>query len=326
MRNERQTRRQEQCNHADHADQAEFLGEHGEHEIRVRLRKVEKLLHAAAEADAEPLAAADRDQGLRQLEAAVERIGPRIEKRGEALDPIGCQVDEQAEGEHGRADHRGQIAQSRAGHEQHGESGREQHGRGAEIRLEQQQQRGECEQADGLEQPRQRVPEFGALAHAVAADPVEHEHPRQLGNLKIHGADAQPALCSVDRGAETGDLDEHQQAEAEQQQREARLVPDLRRHARDQPRETHAHDPIAELAFEVEEWVGRGARRDRHRGRGDHDQADQQQSGDQAKQEPIPGERHAFTGANAVTHRRGAHAGLPASCLTAAANASPRCA
>jgi hypothetical protein len=35
----------------------------------VRLRQVEKLLHAAAEADAEPAAAADRDQRLRELEA-----------------------------------------------------------------------------------------------------------------------------------------------------------------------------------------------------------------------------------------------------------------
>ena len=37
-------------------------------------RQIEQLLHARAEPDADPLAAADRDQRLRQLEAAVEAV------------------------------------------------------------------------------------------------------------------------------------------------------------------------------------------------------------------------------------------------------------
>ena len=80
--------RDEQGEHAEHAHQSELLGEHGEHEIGVRLGQIEQLLHAAAEADAEPGAAADRDQRLRQLKAAVEGIVPGMQKAGEPLQAI----------------------------------------------------------------------------------------------------------------------------------------------------------------------------------------------------------------------------------------------
>ena len=71
-----------------HAGEPEFLGEHGEEKIRVRLGQVEELLHARAQSHAEPFAAADRDQRLRQLKAAVVRIRPGVEKRREAPQPV----------------------------------------------------------------------------------------------------------------------------------------------------------------------------------------------------------------------------------------------
>ena len=58
-------------------EQAEFLGQHREQEVGVRLGQVEQLLHALPEPDAEPLAAADGDQRLGELEAAAERDPPR---------------------------------------------------------------------------------------------------------------------------------------------------------------------------------------------------------------------------------------------------------
>ena len=70
------------------AREAELLDEHGEHEVRVRLRQVEQLLHALAQAHAAPFAAADRHQRLRQLEARRERIRPRIAERHEPHDAI----------------------------------------------------------------------------------------------------------------------------------------------------------------------------------------------------------------------------------------------
>ena len=60
----------------------------GEDEIGVRFGQIEKFLHARAETDAEPFAATDRDQRLRQLESVVERMFPRIEERGETLDAV----------------------------------------------------------------------------------------------------------------------------------------------------------------------------------------------------------------------------------------------
>ena len=62
---------------SDDADEAELLGQHREQEVGVRLGQIEELLHALAEPDAEPLAAADGDQRLRELEAAVVTGRPR---------------------------------------------------------------------------------------------------------------------------------------------------------------------------------------------------------------------------------------------------------
>src|SRR5574339_523971 len=44
-----------------HAGEAELLGDHREQEVGVRLRQVEELLHARAEADAQPLATSEGD-------------------------------------------------------------------------------------------------------------------------------------------------------------------------------------------------------------------------------------------------------------------------
>ena len=60
--------------------EAELLGDHREQEIGVRLGQVEELLDARAEAHAEPFAAAERDQRVRQLVALAERVGPGVEE------------------------------------------------------------------------------------------------------------------------------------------------------------------------------------------------------------------------------------------------------
>ena len=69
-----------------HADQAELLADHRQQEVGVRFRQVVQLLDAAAEADAEPFAAAERDQRVRQLVGLARRVVllPRIEVREDA--------------------------------------------------------------------------------------------------------------------------------------------------------------------------------------------------------------------------------------------------
>ncbi len=66
----------EQRERQHHAHEAQLFGQHREQEVRVRFRQIEQLLHAAAEADAEPFTAADGDERLRELEAAVLVVTP----------------------------------------------------------------------------------------------------------------------------------------------------------------------------------------------------------------------------------------------------------
>src|SRR5206468_8990875 len=69
------------------ADEAELLADHREQEVGVRLGQVVQLLDARAEALAEDLAAAERDQRMRQLVRLAERVllVPRVEVREDAL-------------------------------------------------------------------------------------------------------------------------------------------------------------------------------------------------------------------------------------------------
>ena len=78
----------EQADDDEHAGEAQLLGDDRQQEIGVRFGQVEELLDRGAQPDAEPLAAAEGDQRMRQLVALAERIGPRIEERGEPLQPV----------------------------------------------------------------------------------------------------------------------------------------------------------------------------------------------------------------------------------------------
>ena len=67
-----------QRHHQADADEAKLFTDHGENEVGMHFGQVVQLQHGAAEADARPFAATDRHQGIGQLVAAAERIGPRI--------------------------------------------------------------------------------------------------------------------------------------------------------------------------------------------------------------------------------------------------------
>ena len=70
------------------AHEAELLGDHRIDEIGVRLGQEEQLLHAVHQPFAPHAARADSDERLNDLEAAAERIAPRIEKGQQAAAPI----------------------------------------------------------------------------------------------------------------------------------------------------------------------------------------------------------------------------------------------
>ena len=67
----------EQRQQEGHAQQAEFLGQHRKDEVGVGFGQVEQFLDAGAQAHAQHLAAAHRDQRLGELETAVEGVLPR---------------------------------------------------------------------------------------------------------------------------------------------------------------------------------------------------------------------------------------------------------
>ena len=142
----------EQRDHERRADEAELLDEHREHEVGMRFGQIEELLHALAEPDAEPLAAPDRDQRLRELEPARVRVGPRIEELRQALEAIGRGERERAEREAADECPEQEVAHPRARDEQHSKARRREHDRRAEVGLEQQQHRRRADQEQRLEQ------------------------------------------------------------------------------------------------------------------------------------------------------------------------------
>ncbi|MNY12876.1 hypothetical protein D3C86_1459810 [compost metagenome] len=90
----------EQRDRAQGTHGAQLFGQDREHEVGVRFRQVELFLHAVAQANAQPLAATERDQGLGQLIAGTELVGPRIGEVGQTRHSIRLHLDQQ----HHRAD------------------------------------------------------------------------------------------------------------------------------------------------------------------------------------------------------------------------------
>ncbi len=105
----------------------------------MRLGQVEQLFDARAEADAEPLAAAERDQRVRQLVALAQRIRPRIEKAGEALQSIRRDADHQPQRDRQQEPEADEQAPVEAAEKQDAERDGDDHHAGAEVGLVQQQ-------------------------------------------------------------------------------------------------------------------------------------------------------------------------------------------
>ena len=106
----------------------------------MRLGQVQELLDAGAQAHAEPLAAAEGDQRVRQLVALAQRIGPRIEEGGEALQRGTAPPRRCAPSANGSSSREAEEqAPVEAAEEQDAERDRHDHDERAEVGLEQQQ-------------------------------------------------------------------------------------------------------------------------------------------------------------------------------------------
>ncbi len=83
----------------------------------MRLRKVEKLLHAVAQSNAEPLSTADRNQRLRQLETRIVGIGPWIHEPRHPFETIRRGYCQRRHREHRDAEEDKKIPKTRTGDE-----------------------------------------------------------------------------------------------------------------------------------------------------------------------------------------------------------------
>src|SRR5882762_7497548 len=129
----------DEYDHREHTNQTQFFGDHRHQEIGMRRRQIRQLLHARAEADTEPFAATESDERLHQLKTAIERIGPRIEKAGDAIHAIRRDQRQYHHAADAGADDQHEMPEAHAAQEQHRQHSDADDDDAAEIRLAQQQ-------------------------------------------------------------------------------------------------------------------------------------------------------------------------------------------
>ena len=312
--------------HAD-ADETEFLRDHRHDEVGVRLRQVEQLLDAAAEADAQPLATADGDQRVRQLIALAVRVFPRIEETQHPLHPVRRGHDQQADRRHRHQRQPGKDAQVDAAeeHDAHGDT--HHHHQCAEVRLRQQQEGHHHDRHQDRQEALAETVQLGRLAHGVVGG-VDHR--RQLHHfrrLEIQHDQVDPAPRTVHHPADAGNQHQHQQKAGEQEKLARVLLPPRHRDHEGQCRRRQPDHHEHHVAHQVEvRAVGRriglgvGNRRREH-----HHQADRQQQRNRPHQRLV---HHGDGGAVVVAAARGVHHDRRSacSCATVSTNTWARCA
>jgi hypothetical protein len=164
----------EEPDHESRAREPELLGDDGEDEIRVCLGEVEELLDARAQADAEPVAATNCDERVRELESARERVTPRIEKRRKAFDPIRRGKRQRAEHAARNGCRKREIAQPRAGDEKHAEARCDDYDRRPEIRLREQQETDGRDDEQGPQEAFRARREILLTSDRIACEVDEH--------------------------------------------------------------------------------------------------------------------------------------------------------
>ncbi|MNO90517.1 hypothetical protein D3C76_820390 [compost metagenome] len=105
----------------------------------MRFGQVELLLHAVAQANAQPLATAEGNQRLGQLVARTELVGPGVGKGDQARHSIRLRLHQDKHRDHRQHHHQAEAEQPHTAEEQHGRRSAHHHHGGAEVWLHQQQ-------------------------------------------------------------------------------------------------------------------------------------------------------------------------------------------
>ena len=207
--------RPEQREHQQRPDQAELLAEHREDEVGVRLGQVAPLLLARGEALAEDAAAGHAEEAVAGLPAGALEVLERVDEAGQARTALGV-----GRGEVERHDpHRGQRdaeqARRHTDDPEHAEQDGEQHQGGAEVVLEDHQQR---DQRDHGRHGQERVPRVVEQLLLLGVDvggPQDDRELGDLGGLDRERPERQPVAVAVDGEPETG-LGQGQQDDRDQ--------------------------------------------------------------------------------------------------------------
>lgn len=183
------------------ADQPQLLAGDGEDEIGVRLGQKEQLLPPVHQAQPGQTATAHGDQRLDDLEADALGVRPGMQKRQNALPPVGHAEHRPVQHRRRRQRAQGEIPPAQAGDVEHHRRDHGQRDGGSEVGLQQDQdaEQGQIGQ-DGAQRP--PVVQFLAAAFQI---PGQKQNERRLGDLRGlqgNGAEQNPAVCVVAAGQE----------------------------------------------------------------------------------------------------------------------------
>ncbi len=171
----------------------------------MRFRQIEQLLDACTEAHTEPLATTEGDQRVRQLIALAVGVSPRVHETDDALQAVWRTPDQQHEAHHQQRNHAGEDADIDAAQPENGDGDAGNDGKGAEIRLHQQETADDEHDQQHGEEPLGETVHHRRLAQGVIGGIDRHQQLHEFGGL--HGDDEQrdPAPATVHFTADARD-------------------------------------------------------------------------------------------------------------------------
>ena len=196
----------------------------------MRFGQIEQLLDARAEPRAQPFAATECDQRMRELIALAERIRPRIEERGDPLHPIGRRHDQRGERGGQQHEQRRKQARRKSAEKEHAECDAAGDEERAEVGLAQQQVADDQHRAEHRQESLLDALHVGRLAHRVVRGVEHREQLHDFRRLQIEARERNPATAAVDVLSDSWNQHQHEQHDANEEQPRREALPKAKRH------------------------------------------------------------------------------------------------
>ncbi len=272
----------------------------------MRLGEIEELLDARAQTHAEPLAAAERDQGVRKLVAAAERIRPGIHEAENSLHAIGRGQDQACEARRHHQEEPREPSTVHAAQEEDRGGDRRDHDEGAEVRLAQKQPADHEHHAEHGEKSPLETMHERELAHGVVGGVKDDEQLHEFGGLQVRKTEREPAPRAVDLASQSRNEQQDEKRDAEHEQPRRRPLPQPHGHLEHEHAGHHARGeeqrmPLEEVPGLPFGELARLGQRDRGRIHHNHAESEQQERRPQHTGVVFGGQRAAR--ANASQHR-----------------------